>query len=190
METLLATTKTHSPDFDPALALGRIHSILSALIQHCRTRAGYIYTGCYTCELQIHSQGNASVPLVVPNYKAKAELLQVWELVRTMEVPDRALVPRSSLPVVSESHHLQLTKAAGSLTTSDTLQPPESYTPLLSRTIIAPFVMYCALNICYNIFWKILPIATIIFQIVFFFHFVVSALIFCAIFCMIILLSC
>ena len=90
METLLATTKTHSPDFDPALALGRIHSILSALIQHCRTRAGYLYTGCYTCELQIHSHGDIYVSLAAPNDEAKAELLQAWEPVRAMDAPDDA----------------------------------------------------------------------------------------------------
>ena len=190
MDALLATTVKHSPDFDRALALGRIHNILSALIQHCKTRVGYLYTGCYTCELRICSQGNAYVPLAVPNCETKAELSRIWDLVRTADVPTEALVPRSSLPVVSEPHRLQLVKIAGPLTTSNALQPLEFHTPLLSWTIITPFALCCALNVCYNVFWKILPIATLIFQIVFSFLFVVFTLTFCAVLCMIIYRFC
>ena len=191
METLLATTVRYSPGFDPALALGRIHSILSALIQHCQTRVGYRYTGCFTCELQIRPQGNAYVPPVVPDYEAKAELLRMWELVRTMDVPDGALISESSSssPTVSEPHHLLLTKTTKPFI-SDALQPRESITHFLSWTMITPFALYFALKICYSVFWKILPIATLIFQIVFFFHFLFFAMIFCAIFCAAILLSC
>ena len=77
----------NSPDFDQALALGRIHSILSALMEHCRTRAAHLYTGCFTCELQIRSQGNAFVSPVAFNPEAEAELLRVWELVQATDVP-------------------------------------------------------------------------------------------------------
>ena len=85
METVLTKVTERSPDFDPDLALGRIHSILSALIQHCKTRAGYLYTGCFACELQIRSGGNACVPPVTLSREAKGELLQVWKLVREVD---------------------------------------------------------------------------------------------------------
>ena len=163
MEALLATTMTHSPDFDPALALGRIHGILSALIQHCKTRAGYLYTGCFTCELEIRSRGNACVPPVVVNRKAKAELLQVWKVAREM---DGALAPQRSPPL---SPGVRLAKTTGPSVASDVVfQPLGSASHLLSWTIIAPFALYCAFNIYHNVIWKILPIAAFIFQTVFF----------------------
>ena len=90
MERALATTLVNSPDFDPALALGRIHNILSALIQHCKTRAGYLYTGFFACELQIRSGGTACVPPVALDRETKAELLKVWELVRETDAPGEA----------------------------------------------------------------------------------------------------
>ena len=46
-----------------------------------------MYTGCFTCELQIRSQGNAFVSPVVFNPEAEAELLRVWELVQATDVP-------------------------------------------------------------------------------------------------------
>ena len=190
LEHLLATAVAHAPNFDPASALGRIHSILSALIQHCSTRAAYQFMGCFTCELQILPQGNAFIPAVVPNFETKAELLRTWELLREIDIPDEDLVPQSLYPIVSEPHHLHLTKTAESFISPDAFQRPESIAPLLSRVVIAPFALCCALNICYNAFWKVLPIATLIFQIVFFLHFVVFALIFSAAFCTIILASC
>lgn len=189
MESLLHTTTAHAPNFDPALALGRIHSILSALMQHCRTRAAYLYTGCFTCELQIRPWGNAFVPSVVPDNEAKMELLRMWELVREMDVPSGALIFSSLRPVVSEPNRLQLTRTAeSSISPSpNAIKQTDSSTPLLSWTITFPFAMYFALSICYSIFWKILPIATLIFQIVFFLHFAAFALIFSAIFCAIII---
>jgi len=87
MEDFLNTTVSKSPGFDQALALGRIHSILSALIEHCRTRPAYLYTGCFTCELQIRSQGNAFVSPIASDPEAEAELLRVWELVQAADVP-------------------------------------------------------------------------------------------------------
>ena len=72
-EALLTTTIIHPPDFDPALALGRIRGILSTLIQYCMTRVGYLYAGCFTCGLEIRSRGIAGVLPVVPSRKAKAE---------------------------------------------------------------------------------------------------------------------
>ena len=189
IETLLARTVAHAPDFDPAIALGRIHSILSALIQHCKTRAAYIYTGCFTCELQICPLGGAFVPAVVPDFEAKMELVRIWELVREMDVPSGVLVPRTSHPVVSEPHRLQLTRTAESLVFPDTIKPTESFTHLLSRTIIAPFAMYFALKLSYDIFWKVLPIATLIFQFFFFLLFALFSLIFSAIFCVTVLAS-
>jgi hypothetical protein len=74
MEAILETTAVHSPNFDPAFAMGRIHSILSALIQYCRTRAAYLYTGCFACELHIRPGGTALVPSVVPDIEVKMEL--------------------------------------------------------------------------------------------------------------------
>jgi len=190
MEAVLAKTVAISPDFDPALALGRIHGILSALIQHCKTRAAYIYTGCFTCELQIHSRGNAFVPPVVPDYEAKAELLRTWELVQAVDVPGGALISQSLPPAVSEPHHLHLTKTAEPFISPSAVQPMEPLTPLLSWIIIAPFALCCALNICYNVFWKVLPIVTLMFQFFFFLHFAVFALMFSVAFCMIVLISC
>lgn len=190
MEALLARTVAHSPDFDPTLALGRIHGILSALIQHCKTRAAYLYTGCFTCELQISSQGNAFVPPVVPDYEAKAELVRVWKLVRAVEAPGGALISQSLPPAVSEPHHLHLTKTAEPFTSPNVVQPLEPFAPLLSWTIFAPFALCCALNICYNVFWKILPIVTLIFQIFFFLYFAVFALMFSVTFCTMVLTSC
>ena len=190
METLLATTIAHSPTFDPALALGRIHDILSALIQHCSTRAAYLYTGCFTCELQIRSGGDAYVPPVVPDYSVRAELRQMWELVPSVtDTQSEDLVFPSLSPVISELHLPRLTEAAEPLTAPNILTlPPLEY--LISWTIIAPFALYCAFSICYDIFWKVLPIATFIFQIIFFFHFVFFSLIFSAMFCMAVLASC
>lgn len=183
MEALLQTTVAHSPNFDPALALGRIHSILTALMQHCRTTATYLYTGCYTCELHIRPCGNAFVPPVAPNIEAKEELLQMWELVREMGVPSGALISRSPHPAVSEPHRLQLTRTAGSsISPMNAIKQTESSAPLLYWTIVAPFAMYFALNICNDIFWKILPIATLTFQILFFLHFAVFSLIISTVF--------
>jgi hypothetical protein len=99
MEDLLAMAMAHSPDFDPALALGRIHSILSALIRYCKTRAAYPDTDYFTCELQIRSGSDARVLPVAPDHKAMEELTSVWELVREMDVPAGALVSRS-LPLL------------------------------------------------------------------------------------------
>jgi hypothetical protein len=191
MEGLLATAMAHSPDFDPAVALGRIHSILSALIQHCKTRAAYLYTGCFTCELQIRSGGNACVPPVVPDYEAKAKLSQIWKIVQAMDVPDETLVSQILPPIVSEPNHLPLIKkAAEPFVIPDASQPLESITHLLSWTIITPFALYCGFNVCSNIFWKILPVATLIFQVAFFLYFVVFVLMFSAILCRIALPSC
>ena len=191
MEAILDTTAAHAPNFDPAFAMGRIHSILSALIQYCRTRAAYLYTGCFTCELHIRPGGTALVPPVEPNSEAKMELLRVWRIVQEMDVPSVALISRPSHPVLSEPHHLQLVVTTGPFIPPDGIQPVEqSPAPLLSRTIIVPFALYISLNICYNVFWRILPIATLIFQIVFFLHFAVFALILSVMSCMIVLASC
>jgi len=189
MEGLLSTTVSNSPGFDQALALGRIHSILSALIEHCRTRAGYLYTGCFTCELQIHSQGNAFVPPVSPNNEAKAELLRVWELIQAKDVPSEALIFPSLPPLLSEPPQLRPTRTAEPFITPNALQPSESSTYLLSRAIVAPFALYCAFSICYDVYLKVLPIATLIFQIIFFFHFVAISLVFSLIFCSMVLAS-
>ena len=90
MEAVLETTAAHAPNFDPAFAMGHIHSILSALIEYCRTRAAYLYTGCFACELHIRPGGTALVPPVEPNSEAKMELLRMWEIVRGMDVPSAA----------------------------------------------------------------------------------------------------
>ena len=104
MERALETVRVKTPNFDPALALGRIHDVLSALIQHCKTRAGYLYTGCFTCELQIRSGGTACVPQVAVNREAKAELLQVWELVRQTDAPGKAPIsPRRPIRIPSRT---------------------------------------------------------------------------------------
>ena len=104
MERALATSLVNSPDFDPSLALGRIHNILSALIQHCKTRAGYLYTGCFTCELQIRSGGTACVPPVAVSREAKAELVKVWELVRQTDAPGEAPIsPYRRIPIPSRT---------------------------------------------------------------------------------------
>ena len=190
METLLQTTVAHSPGFDPAFALGRIHSILSALIQHCKTRAAYLYTGSFTCELHIRPGGYAFVPPVVSDIDAKLELLRMWELVWGKDVPSGALAPRPLRPVVSEHYHLQLAKTAEPLTSLNVVQPIEYPAPVLSRIIVAPFILYIALNICYNIFWKILPIVTLLFQIVFILHFVTFALITSVTICVVVLTLC
>jgi len=178
MEDLLRTAVSNSPGFDQALALGRIHSILSALIEHCRTRAGYLYTGCFTCELQIRPQGNAFVPPVTPNNEAKAELLRAWQPIQAADVAGGASLVFPSLPpLVSET------------IAPNASQPRESSAHLLSRAIVAPFALYCAFSVCYNIYLKILPIATLIFQIFFFLHFVAFALVFSLMFCWMILAS-
>lgn len=189
VEDLLRTTVSNSPDFNQALALGRIHSILSALIEHCRTRAGYLYTGCFTCELQIRSQGNAFVPPVTPNNEAKAELLRAWDLIQATDIPAGALIFPPLPPLVSEPQQLRPMTAAEPFITPNAFQPRESSAYLLSRAIVAPFALYCAFSICYDVYLKILPIATLIFQIFFFFHFVAIALVFSLIFCSIVLTS-
>lgn len=186
MEVVLATTVSHSPDFKPALALARIHNVLSALIQHCKTRAGYLRTGCFTCELKIRSQGNACVPPVAPNPKTKAELLQMWELVRETDFPSEG--SDSSVSSTSEVSSPPPTNEDHEPFTPEPSQPPESPTHLLSRIIIAPFALYCTFNIFYNVIWKISPITTI-FQIVFF-HLAVFVLIFSATSRMVVLFSC
>lgn len=184
MEAVLATTVANSPEFDQALALGRIHSILSALIGYCKTRAAYLRTGCFTCELQIRSQGSAFVPPLLLNTEAKAELLRVWGRVgQTTDVLGGVLVPPLLPPVVFEPRQLRLTRAAEPFITSDAFQSPEPRVSLLSWAIVAPFAFYCAFSICYDIFLKILPIATLIFQIIFFFHFAAFALLFFFILC-------
>ena len=187
MEELLKTTVSNSPDFDQALALGRIHSILSALIEHCRTRAAYLYTGCFTCELQIRSQGNAFVPPVSSNPEAKAELLRAWELVQATDTPDGALIFPSLPPLIFEPQQLRPAIAEPFIAPNAFRQRESSY--LLSRAIFAPFALYCAFTICYDIYFWILPIATLIFQIVFFFHFVTISFIFSLIFCWVVLAS-
>lgn len=190
MEALLATTVSISPDFDQASALGRIHSILSALIEHCKTRAAYLYTGCFTCELQIHSEGNAFVPPVAPNREVKAELLRVWKLVQTTDIPGGVLISPSLPRVVPEPYQLRPTRTIhGPFIAPNAFQPREPSTPLLSWVIIVPFVLYCAFSICYDVYLKILPIATLIFQIFFFFHFVALALFFSLMLCSMILTS-
>lgn len=189
MEDLLATTVSNSPDFDQALALGRIHSILSALIRHCRTRAAYLYTGCFTCELEIRSQGDAFVPPVLPNNEVKAELLRVWELIQATDVPGGALIFPSLPLLVSEPQQLYPTRTVESFIVSNAFQPREPSAPLLSWVIVVPFAMYCAFSICYGVYLKLLPIATLIFQIIFFFHFVGLSLLFSLILCSTILAS-
>jgi hypothetical protein len=74
---------------------------------------------------------------------------------------------------------------------SDVDQPVEqSLAPLLSRTIIVPFVLYISLSICYNVFWRILPIATFVFHVVFFLLFAALALALSFTSCMMVLASC
>lgn len=189
MEDLLRTTVSNSPDFDRALALGRIHNILSALIEHCRTRAGYLYTGCFTCELQIRSEGNVYVPPVPPNNEVRAELRRAWELIQAVDVPYGTLIFPPLPPLVSEPQQLGPTIIAEHFIAPDTFQPRVPPPNLLSRAIVAPFALYCAFSICYEIYVKILPIATLIFQVIFFFHFVAIALVFSVILCSMILAS-
>ena len=108
MEDFLRTTMSNSPGFDQALALGRIHSILSALIEYCRTRAAHLYTGCFTCELQIRSQGNAFVSPVTSNPEAEAELLRVWELVQATDVSGAETSMSARQPFSSMSRDSEL----------------------------------------------------------------------------------
>jgi len=188
MEDLLKTTVSNSPGFDQALALGRIHSVLSALIEHCRTRVAYLYTGCFTCELQIRSQGDAFVPPVASDPAAKAELLRAWELVQATDVPGGALIFPSLPPLVFEPQQLRPETAEPFIAPNASRQR-ESSAYLLSRAIVAPFALYCAFTICYDVYFRILPIATLIFQIFFFFHFVAFSFIFSLIFCWVVLAS-
>jgi hypothetical protein len=189
MEDLLTTTVSNSPDFDQALALGRIHSILSALIEHCRTRAGYLYTGCFTCELQIHSDGSAFVPPVPPNNEAKAELLRLWELLQATDVPDMALIFPSLPPLVSEHQPLHPTGTIEPLITPNPFRPRVSTAYILSRVVVGSFALYCAFTICYEVYFKVLPIATLIFQFFFFFLFLAVSIVVSFIFCCMVVTS-
>ena len=135
MEGLLATAMTHSRDFCPAFALGRIHNTLSALVRYCKASAAHSHTGDFTCELHIHSGGNACILPVAPDHKAIGELASVWELVRAKSVPDEALVPQPLPPIVSEPHHLwQVTTVKPSVALA---QSPESAIHFPSWEVIA-----------------------------------------------------
>jgi hypothetical protein len=134
MEGLLATAMTHSRDFRPAFALGRIHNTLSALLRYCK--AAHPHTGNFTCELHIRSGGNACILPVAPDHKAIGELASVWEVVRATGVPDEALVPQPLPPIVSEPHHLwQVTTVKPSVALA---QSPESTIRFPSWEVIAP----------------------------------------------------
>ena len=146
MGSLLATAVAFSPNFDQASALGRIHSILSALIEHCKTRAAH--SGCFTCELQIRSQGDAFVPPVVPDYEVKAELLQVWELVQETDISGGVPVSPSLPHVVPEPYELLPAMTIEPFITPNAFEPREPPAHLLSWLIAAPFSLFCALNIC------------------------------------------
>ena len=166
MESLLATTIAFSPDFDQASALGRIHSILSALIEHCKTRPAYLYTGCFTCELQIRSQGDAFVLPVIPDYEVKAELLRVWELVQGTDISGGVPVSPSLPQVIPESYQLRPARAIEPSIAPNAFEPREPPAHLLSWAIVAPFALFCAFRIFYNIFLPIiLPIAFLVFLI-------------------------
>ena len=187
MEQLLATTVSHSPDFNQALALGRIHGVLSALIEHCRTSAGRLHTGYLTCELRIRSQGDAFV-LSVPDNGVKEELLLAWartggtshlgggSLSPPPLVSGPQHLPLPPPPLVSGPQHLPLLPTTGPHIALDPSQPRElSIHPLL-WVVVFPFAVYFAFSIYEKFYSNVLPIATMIFQFVFFLFFVTFSL--------------
>ena len=173
-EQLLATAVSHSPDFDQALALGRIHGILSALVRHCRTRASYSYTGCFTCELQIRSQGGAFVPSVLPDNGVKTELLRAWGHIQGTDLLDGVPIAPSPSRFASEPRQVPLMWNTEPFITPDPLRPrgdrdPATY--FLSWLVTTPFIIYFTFKLCNNIYLKILPMATWAFEIFFYFYF-------------------
>lgn len=152
MEALLQTTVENSLGFDPAVSLGRIHSILSALIQHCKTRAAYLYTGSFTCELHIRPGGHAFVSPVVPDIEAKLELLWMWELVWRMDVPSGALTSWS-LPKLTVFGYCTSPSCRG--------EPGHSHLQLW--VFVASLIFWAAFDIYYNVFWEGRPIAMSVF---------------------------
>ena len=183
IEQLLATTVSHSPEFNQALALGRIHSILSALIEHCRTSAGYLCSECFTCELQIRSQGDVFVLSVPADNGVKAELLQAWGRIQGTDVLVAGLISPSPPPLVSEPRRLRSMWTTEPFVTPDPSRPQEPSVSFLSWVIAAPFIVYYTFSICHNIYLKILPIAIMIFEVFFFFCFVEFALLLSLMFC-------
>ena len=172
-QQLLATTVSHSPDFDRASALGRIHGVLSAVIEYYWTRAGYQYTGCFTCELQIRSQGGAFVLSVPPDNGVTTELLLAWSRTRGVDVLGGGLIHLPPPPLApGPQHHLPSMWITGPYP----FRPWDPSTSTLFWVIVFPFAVYCAFSIYDKLYLNVLPIATMIFQYVFFFYFVAFSL--------------